>query len=122
MTTENVDPAPIPSPQPDPDAFQDRGDVALDLDTLERESRPGPFTFQHAGRRWMLSDPQEMDWKKVVLALSDYGYFLRQVLPADDVEAFLAAEMPVWKIRILMQRFQEHYGIPSVPESGALPR
>jgi hypothetical protein len=70
-------------------------DVVLDLDTLERENAPLPFTFRHAGRRYMLRDPQDVDYQ----------------------EEFFAASMASWKMKALMDRYQQHYGLsdPKAP-------
>lgn len=87
-------------------------DVVLDLDTLEREDAPQPFTFRHAERRYMLRDPQDIDWQELLLAINDSYQFFRSVLPADDQEDFFTAPMASWKMKALMERYQQHYGLP----------
>lgn len=96
-------------------------EVSLDLDTVEREGAKPPFTFTHAGRRWMLSDPQDLDWKKLLVAMGDPEFFLRQILPADDREEFFRVDMPTWKLNLLMTRYQEHYGLPNPGNAGGSP-
>jgi hypothetical protein len=87
-------------------------DVVLDLDTLERENAPAPVTFRHDGRRYMLRDPQDVDWQELMLAIDNSYQFFRSVLPPDDQKDFFKAAMPSWKMKALMERYQEHYGLP----------
>lgn len=102
--------------QPEP-----ASDVALNLDTLEREGAKGPFIFTHAGRRWMMSDPQAVDWQKLLRALRDPVFFLHQVLPADDRDSFFDTEMPIWKLNALMSAYQQHYGLPEPGNASGSP-
>lgn len=87
-------------------------EVVLDLDTLEREDPPTPFTFRHNERRYMLRDPQDIDWQELLLAIEDSYQFFRSVLPADDQNDFFKAPMASWKMKALMERYQVHYGLP----------
>ncbi len=96
--------------------------VALDLDALERESAPGPFDILLGGKRYMLSDPQEVDWQDLQSAMSNPHMFFRLVLPAEDQIQFFETRLPAWKMRKLMQRYQDHYGIPDYPNAAGLPR
>lgn len=96
--------------------------AALNLDTLEREGAPVPFDFIHDGKRFLLSDPKELDWQDVISAMSNPHMFFKLVLPAEDRRAFFESRMPTWKMNILMERYQDHYGLPSVPNAAGLPR
>lgn len=87
-------------------------DVTLDLDTLERENPPEPFTFRHGGRRYFLRDPQDVDWQELLLAIDNSYRFFNSVLPADDQKEFFEAPMASWKMKALMERYQVHYGLP----------
>ncbi|MFI7608782.1 hypothetical protein ACIBTV_27230 [Micromonospora sp. NPDC049366] len=104
-----------------PDAVTDEPNVALDLDSLEREDSKGPFPFRHKGRRYLLSDPQEIDWQRLLIAQRDPVYFITLALPADDREAFFASEMPGWKMNKLMERYVKHYGLTSPGEAAGSP-
>lgn len=86
-------------------------DVVLDLDTLERENAPLPFTFRHGGRRYMLRDPQDVDWQELLLAIDNSYQFFHSVLPADDQKEFFKSPMASWKMKALMERYQVHYGL-----------
>ncbi len=97
--------------------------VALNLDTLEREGgTPIPFDFLLAGERYLLSDPQEVDWQDLLTAMRSPVMFFRIVLPAEQHHKFFAARMPSWKMAHLMRRYQDHYGLPNGPEADGLPR
>lgn len=96
--------------------------AALDLDTLEREGAPQPFDFIHDGKRYMMSDPKEVDWQDLIAAMSNPHMFFRLVLPAEDRQTFFESRLPAWKMNILMQRYQDHYGLPNVPNAGGLLR
>lgn len=107
MTTENNAPTEAQTPNPDKTP-----DVSLDLDGLEREGAKPPFTFTHNGRRWLMSDPQEVDWQKLLVAMRNPVFFLQQVLPADDRDEFFDTELPSWKLEALMKAYQTHYALP----------
>lgn len=97
--------------------------AALNLDTLEREGGTPPvFDFIHGGRRWILSDPQEVDWQKLILAMSNPVRFLQMVLPPEDHNEFFTVAMPTWKMNALMDKYLQHYGLPGVGEAQGLPR
>lgn len=104
------------------DAAAEKLPAALDLDLLERESAPRPFDFQLQGKRYMMSDPQEVDWQDLISALQNPHMFFRLVLPPEDRTEFFTTHLPAWKMRILMQRYQDHYGLPSFPNADGLPR
>lgn len=97
--------------------------AALDLDNLEREGGVASvFDFIHNGRRWILSDPQEVDWQKLILAMSNPVRFLQMVLPPEDHNSFFSTPLPTWKMNKLMDAYLQHYGLPGVGDQAALPR
>ncbi len=96
--------------------------TALDLDALEREGgSPVPFVFQLSGKRYLLSDPKEIDWQDLVSALSSPYMFFKLMLPADDHEQFFSTKVPSWKLNALVEAYIKHYGLPNAGESNALP-
>lgn len=97
-------------------------DVTLDLDTLEREGAKPPFTFRHNGKRYLLADPQELDWQDLFAALGNPVLFVQKIVPADDHDEFFATRMPTWKINALFENYIEHYGLPKPGEAPGLPR
>lgn len=104
------------------DAAGDTRPSALNLDTLEREGAPTPFDFTLAGKRYLMSDPKDIDWQDLIAAMSSPHMFFRLVLPAEDRQEFFEQRLPAWKLNILMQRYQDHYGLPSLPNAAGLPR
>lgn len=110
---------------PDP---MDDGVDAIDLDSLEREGgSPTPFKFKMKTsdgeqKTFILSDPQEIDWQNLVLAMRDPLLFLRLVLPPDDHTAFFGTPMPSWRLNKLMEKYQQHYGLTSLPEASGSAR
>lgn len=96
--------------------------VAMNLDTLEREGgTPGPFPIILSKKRILLSDPQEVDWQKLLAALRDPVVFFHLVIPPDDHRAFFGAHLPTWKMNRLMAGYMAHYGLPSPGEVSASP-
>jgi hypothetical protein len=113
-----TDPHPAPpdlraAAGPDADDAANQPEVTLDLDVLEREKAPKPFYFRHLGARYLLVDPQEVDWQDLILAIGDTYTFFRTIVPADDRESFFAAKLPSWKMRALMDSYVQHYGLPN---------
>ncbi len=98
------------------------GPAALDLDKLDREGAPGPFDFVLEGRRYIMSDPQDVDWQDLLSAMQNPVMFFRLVLPADDQTAFFTTRLPAWKMNKLMSAYQDHYGLPSAGNVNGLPR
>lgn len=96
--------------------------VALDLDKMEREGAPGPFDFTLEGRRYIMSDPQEVDWQDLLSAMQNPVMFFRLVLPPDDQRAFFQTRLPSWKMNKLMTAYQDHYGLPTAGNPAGLPR
>jgi hypothetical protein len=102
---------------------QPASDVALDLDALERDGgTPVPFAFLHNGKRYLLSDPQEVDWQKLLVIMTNPVRFLQLVLPAEDHTEFFGTSMPAWKLNALMDAYIKHYGLPSPGEATGSPR
>lgn len=96
---------------------------ALNLDTLVREGgQPTVFDFMHHGKRYLLSDPQEVDWQKLILAMSNPVRFIQMVLPPEDHQEFFSQPLSGWKMNALMDSYMKHYGLPSVGDLPVMPR
>jgi hypothetical protein len=97
--------------------------VEFDLGALEREATAKPFTVRlDADSVITLTDATEVDWKALVVAMTDPVSLFRLVVPAEDQSAFFAASIPAWKLRKLMEAYQAHFGLGTLGEAGALPR
>lgn len=98
--------------------------VALNLDTLEREGVPRePFCTVAGGKPYVLADPSELKWDVLIAVASNPASFVRAAVPEDKAEAFAAAigVMPAWKVNRLAAAYREHYGLANGPESPASP-
>lgn len=111
-----------PAQTEQPLAVNYRSPAALDLDAMEREGAPTPFDFVLSGKRYLMSDPQEVDWQDLIAAMSSPSMFFRLVLPAEDRQQFFEARCPTWKMNKLMQAYLDHYGLPTGPNAAGLPR
>lgn len=89
--------------------------VSLNLDTLEREDPREPFSIVISGKRIVMSDPSDLDWK-VLMDLNENNpmQFFRYVVAPDDQAHFKKADIPGWKMRKLMELYQEHYGLDNL--------
>lgn len=105
----------------------------LDLDELEREDDPGPFTFTLGGRDYLMIDPQDLDWRELTevieVANSERGAVggltdaLNKILGDEgDVEAFWKNRMPAFKLDRLLTDYMAHYKLPTPGEAGASSR
>lgn len=100
-----------------------RPTAALDLDNLEREGGPVvPFDIVLKDRRYVLADPQDVDWQQLLISMDNPVVFFRLVLAKADHDGFFASELPMWKMNVLMRRYQAHYNLPSAGEAAGLPR
>ena len=90
--------------------------VALDLDALERDDDPGPFTFKLRGREYKMIDPQASDYRDLAPVMSallrgDLVAGLSGLLDPDDVEEFWANRVPAFKLNALGEGWLDHYGL-----------
>jgi hypothetical protein len=88
------------------------GRFTVDLDALEREGAPEPFTAQLGGEEFTFNDAQDVDWQELMDALGgDLKNFFRLTLGQDKGEEFLAKKLPTWKMRKLMELYVDHHGL-----------
>ena len=86
----------------------------LDLDNLQRPTdMPAPLSFIHAGKKYMLNGPQDMDWQEVLVGSRNPALFIRYALGNEDQDEFLTSKMPSWKMEALMARYQKHFKLPT---------
>lgn len=96
--------------------------TTLNLDDLEREGTPEPFTVRHGGKQIEMLDATELDWKALMVAMRDPHTFFKLIVPEEHQETFFDTPMPAWKMRTLMDRYTKHFGLLDPGEAGALPR
>lgn len=88
--------------------------IDLDLDSAERpkEQVKPAFVFAWKGRTISLSDPAELDYRKLLEVESPIG-FLRFTASQEDRD-FLASEegsMEGWRLGVLMEKYYKHFGM-----------
>lgn len=88
--------------------------IDLNLDTAERpkDQVKGAFAFTWKERRILLSDPAELDYRKLLEVESPVG-FLRYTASQEDRD-FLASEegaMEGWRLGLLMEKYYKHFGL-----------
>ena len=86
----------------------------LDLDELEREDGPGPFTFVLGGRSYELASPEDLDYRDLAEAMvagtnGDLVGALNTLLDEEDRSEFWANRIPAFKMEALVRGFMEHY-------------
>lgn len=94
--------------------------VDLDLDSLENEDRPDPYTFMLGGEEFKTRDPRDLDWQVLADIPDDPRRFLGTFFTDDDYERLLKQPMTGHKLNALMERVKRHYGLlngPSRPAS-----
>ena len=102
---------------------QDTPKPVLDLDTWEAEGiNRRPFTFKHNDRVWTLTDPMEVDWQELLLALRNPVVFFATVMPREQRRPFLDTKMSVRKMRKLMSEYEKHFGLDTPGNELALSR
>ncbi|MDG9703816.1 hypothetical protein [Streptomyces sp. DH37] len=84
---------------------------SLDLDALEREGAPEPFTIVHGDTLFTLADPRELDWRLIDRLGTGPADADLRVLLGDQYDAFAQHRMPGWKLDMLLTRWREHYGL-----------
>jgi hypothetical protein len=88
--------------------------VTFDLDALERESTPEPFTFTVSGESFTVEDMQNRDWQDLLSLGDDVEASLKFALGDDQYAHFRSIRgLPSWKLERLVRAMAEHFGIGS---------
>lgn len=95
---------------------QDKPKVSLNLDSLERENRAEPFSVVIGGKRYVLLDVQDTDYRALLggLRAAQTGrpeVLMALIVPAKDIEAFDANSLPTYKLQALIAAYMKHYGV-----------
>lgn len=95
-----------------------KSDASLDLDVLEREDTPEPFTVKLGGKTYRMVDPGECSWEDLASITSRPAAFLSVAVAEKDREAFLTAlaKLPTWKVNALSGAYRKHFGLPDSGE------
>lgn len=97
--------------------------VSFDVDALEREDTPEPFTTKLGGRKFQLVDPAACSWEDLAIITSQPASFLAAAVGEKDREAFIEAlgKLPTWKVNALSGAYREHFALTDSGEAGASP-
>ena len=94
--------------------------VSLNLDVLEREDEREPFVFVLGGDRFVCRDIEDEDWQVLTRIDEDDPADTFKLLLGKDYEKFSKHELPLWKLKKLMESWREHTGALDMGESTAL--
>lgn len=88
--------------------------IDLDLDALERpeDQKAEEFAFNWKGRRIVLSDPAELDYRQLLEIDNPLG-FLRYTASQSDRD-FLASDagkMEGWRMGVLIEKYYKHFNL-----------
>lgn len=93
--------------------------MTFDLDALERESTPEPFTFTVKGENFAIADVQEHDWQGLLTVGEDIEANLRMALGDAEYDRFKAIRgVPSWRLERLVRAMTEHFGLGAPGEDG----
>lgn len=84
--------------------------VALNLDTLTRETSVEPFVVVIGGKAREFMDPNDMDWRDMMRALEDPRLIFQLALNEADFGEVMAQTITVYQMKTLTTRYMEWYG------------
>lgn len=108
----------------------DQPRVNLDLDTLDREhvrtlpAKKDPFVVRLDGKELTLADPVELDAKVLMNLFESPIRFFKGTLNEEQFIVFFDAfntpgVLPGFKLRALMEQYQDYYGLDDAGNVGA---
>lgn len=93
--------------------------VTFNLATVERERTYEPYVIALAsGETIVMTDPADLDWTDI-LKIENPADFFRFCVSDEDKEKLRKEKIPGWKMRLLIQDYQQHYGIGDVGNAAA---
>lgn len=102
-------------------------DVAFNLDTFERPDAPDPFSVVLGGKRYVLQDAQDCDYRDLLEAqrafyAGDPEKSIELIVRDEDRESFFA-NRPIRNsaLEAMYLKYAAHYGIGEPGEANALP-
>ena len=100
------------------------GPASLDLDAIDREDRPEPYTVTIGGRTYEMVDPQELDFRVLIQAQQqafdgDPMPLFELIVSDEDRDEFFDNDWPSWKLEKMFTLYNEHFGLPTPGEAVA---
>lgn len=85
--------------------------ITFNLNTAEREKSYEPYVVALSdGSTITMTDPAELDWSEILL-IENPADFFRFCVSEDDKPRLRKEKIPGWKMRLLIEDFQRHYGL-----------
>ena len=85
--------------------------VSFNLETAEREKVYEPYTIAlSTGEVITMTDPADLDWTQILLIQNPADFF-RFCVSEDDKDKLRGEKIPGWKMRLLIEDYQTHYGL-----------
>lgn len=111
-------------------AATDKKRVNLDLDALDREhvrtlpAKKDPFVVNLGGKELTFADPVELDASLLMVLFESPIRFFKGTLGEDDYRHMLdqfntPGALPGYKMRALMEQYQDYYGLDDAGNVGA---
>lgn len=92
-------------------AAQQSTKVQFNLETAEREKSYEPYTVALTGGVVItMTDPAELDWKEILL-IENPSDFFKFCVSDEDKDHLRKEKIPGWKMRLLIEDYQRHYGL-----------
>ncbi|NAE18054.1 hypothetical protein [Enterococcus hirae] len=103
--------------------------VAFNIDEWESENPSEPFPVVVGGRRYILEDPNYIDFRDLLviqgmtanITRDEMERVMRLLVSEDEQEAFLKNRFPSKAFYELIRRWVAHFGVGDAGEADALP-
>jgi hypothetical protein len=86
--------------------------VALNLDTIEREDKHEEFAAVIGGKRIVFTDAADLEWD-VLENMDSPSDFIDNCTTEEDRKHVYAAHLEAWKFKALWEAYQAHFGLSS---------
>ncbi len=97
-------------------------DFVLDLDLIEKERTAGVFSVKIADRQVDFLDASDVDWRDLINlgSVGDPYTWLESIMSKDDFKWILGQSFEGWKLEQILNQYQDHYGVDTAGNGGAL--
>lgn len=93
--------------------------IQFNLQTIEREKTYTPYVVALSdGTTITMTDPAELDWSEILM-IENPADFFRFCVAEEDKPKLRKEKIPGWKMRLLIEDFQRHYGLDTAGNADA---
>lgn len=89
----------------------DKPQVDINMDTLDREATPRPMGVVFGGKRFECKDPMNIGTKVLLNMKSDDMWANMKIILGDDYKEFVDQDYPLWKVMKFYEAAGNHYGL-----------